>query len=782
MGVVVDVVRFLSSKSARSFVLYLAFCAVLSAAIGTGFYYSNLRWFKEHKGEEKVTALQLVDAFVTNYAAIRSQFGGNSPVPATFRAHSIDRFNQQSGPRSDFRLRWVGRRGREIVTPPADSVMADTIEAFAEQSVPQSRSDFLAVDGNLMFRTVYPSLARDQSCVDCHNKLQPEKTQWRLNDVMGAFVIDVPAAGFLGRNLVQSVGVALGLFFALSVVGLIISFLYFRQMAQRDAAALAEIERSRAIAEAEVLRQQEQVAEAANRAKSNFLAVMSHEIRTPMNAVLGLANTLLETPLNAEQRQSVVTIQSAGDSLLEILNDILDFSKLEAGRVEFEAIAFSPGNLIHDVISILRPRALAKGLAIRDEEEPLVPSAVVGDAGRIRQVLLNLASNAVKFTAKGEVKIIAKCLATAEGRATIEWTVTDTGIGIPANKIGSLFAEFVQADTSINRRFGGSGLGLAICKRLIEQMGGEIAVESVLNQGSTFRFVLTLPLAEAPATASEQNDLSLYAELKAQIAALKRSLRVLIADDNPANRLVAAKMLKEFDVQTNQVADGAEALNAATRFAFDVILMDVRMPEVDGLQATRAIRAHGGSLAAVPIIAFTANAFEDDVNACAEAGMDAFITKPVRKRELVAVILRVIREAEQSAASKAKDEAFNERALASEIGQSVDRSAFEELANEIGERDASETLNVFVNETETRLKMLRRLSYQQDRSTIEREAHSLKSSAGTFGLHEVAEFARRLERDAGSISASDYSAILDRLEAAFVSARAQLSAQISIAA
>ncbi len=781
MGVVADVVRFLCSKSARSFVLYLAFCAALSAAIGTGFYYSNLRWFKEHKGEEKVTALQLVDAFVTNYAAIRSQFGGNSPVPATFRAHSIDRFNQQSGSKSDFRLRWVGRRGREIVTPPADSVMADTIEAFARETAPQPKSDFLPLDGNLMFRTVYPSLARDQSCVDCHNKLQPEKTQWQLNDVMGAFVIDVPAAGFLARNLLQSVGVALGLFLALSVVGLIISFLYFRQMAQREAAAVAEIERSRAIAEAEVLRQQEQVAEAANRAKSNFLAVMSHEIRTPMNAVLGLANTLLETPLNAEQRQSVVTIQSAGDGLLEILNDILDFSKLEAGRVEFEAIAFSPGNLIHDVISIIRPRALAKDLAIREEEEPSVPSAVVGDAGRIRQVLLNLASNAVKFTASGEIKIIAKCLARDQGRATIEWTVTDTGIGIPANKIGSLFAEFVQADTSINRRFGGSGLGLAICKRLIEQMGGEITVESVLNQGSTFRFALTLPLAEAPVTSSEQNDLSLYAELKTQIAALKRPLRVLIADDNPANRLVAAKMLKEFDVQANQVADGAEALNAATRFAFDVILMDVRMPEVDGLQATRAIRAHGGPLAAVPIIAFTANAFEDDVNACAEAGMDAFITKPVRKRELVAVILRVIRAA-RSAAGKAEDGACNEWALASEIGQSVDRSAFEELASEIGERDASETLNVFVNETETRLKMLRRLSYQHDRNTIEREAHSLKSSAGTFGLHEVAEFARRLERDAANISASDYSAILDRLEAAFVSARAQLSAQISIAA
>jgi diguanylate cyclase (GGDEF)-like protein/PAS domain S-box-containing protein len=244
MGVFARCKRFLRSRSGRAFLLHLGLCAVLSAAVGCGFYYVSLNWFKEHKSEEKITALRLVDAFVTNYSAIRTQFGTSAPVPATFRAHSIEAFNKQRGADDVFRLRWVGRPGKEIATGPSDAPMAKTIEAFAAEVDPKSQSEFLTADGQFMFRTVYPSFAREQSCVDCHNKLQPDRARWHLNDLMGAFVIDVPAAPFLHTILVQSAGLGFGLFIALGLVGLVISRQHFGQMAEREAAA-AEIGRTR---------------------------------------------------------------------------------------------------------------------------------------------------------------------------------------------------------------------------------------------------------------------------------------------------------------------------------------------------------------------------------------------------------------------------------------------------------------------------------------------------------------------------------------------------------
>ena len=236
--------RFLRSRSGRAFLLHLGLCAALSAAVAAGFYYSSLNWFVAHKSEEKITALRLVDAFVTNYSAVRSQFGTSAPVPSTFRAHSIEGFNTQRGADDVFHLRWVGRKGREIKTAPADEAMARTIEAFADEPDPKSQSQFLSADGQTMFRTVYPSFAREQSCVNCHNQMQPEKTQWRLNDLMGAFVIDVPAAAFLRSILLQSAGLGAGLFAALAIVGLVIARQHFSQIAEREAAAV-EIGRTR---------------------------------------------------------------------------------------------------------------------------------------------------------------------------------------------------------------------------------------------------------------------------------------------------------------------------------------------------------------------------------------------------------------------------------------------------------------------------------------------------------------------------------------------------------
>jgi signal transduction histidine kinase/AmiR/NasT family two-component response regulator len=400
----------------------------------------------------------------------------------------------------------------------------------------------------------------------------------------------------------------------------------------------AEAEHARALAEAELMHQRQRQAEAENQAKSNFLAVMSHEIRTPMNGVLGLTSTLLDTDLSVKQRQIVKMIRESGGTLMRVINDILDLSKLNAGHLLFESSAFSPEMLSHNTVSVLLPGAQAKHLALAVKAEPNIPAAVSGDAGRIRQILMNLVSNAVKFTEKGGIEIRVRCPSVTDDSATIEWAVADTGIGIASDKLGAVFEEFVQADASITRRFGGSGLGLAISKRLAEQMGGELRVESTFGDGTCFTLSLTLPLAETPA--ESDNDETTTAVFEALMADRGRPLRILVAEDSATNQFVAAMLLEDIGVDADIVGDGREAVNSAIRYPYDLILMDMQMPEMDGIEATRAIRARGGLLATVPIIAVTANAFDDDVKSCLDAGMNDFISKPIVREQLLAAMCR----------------------------------------------------------------------------------------------------------------------------------------------